>query len=268
MSNLLVLIFFVFVVAAGMSMVGKGGGNFYVLILVMSGIPMYEAAATAQFILLITSLAALSVFHKNRTLSWPLATLIGSFVVLPALCGGYFSHLFSGFTLKLIFAAMLFISGTIMLIPVVERKSYAGSRIFGFMAMTYGDEVHSVNLWIVLPITITTGFVSGMVGVSGGSFLVPLMLFTCGVSMRIAIGTATILIAATAFMGLVGHIGQSDFNTTYALPLAFAALIGGFLGGKLTLNSKPKNLKKIFAYTNWLSAFLMLLNAYHTKGIM
>jgi len=39
-----------------------------------------------------------------------------------------------------------------------------------------------------------------MVGVSGGSFLVSLMVLACGVSMHTAVGTASTLIAATAFM--------------------------------------------------------------------
>ena len=33
-----------------------------------------------------------------------------------------------------------------------------------------------VNLFLFIPIVLITGFVSGMVGISGGSFLVPLMV--------------------------------------------------------------------------------------------
>jgi len=119
-----------------------------------------------------------------------------------------------------------------------------------------------------LPITILTGFGSGMVGVSGGSFLVPLMVLACGVPMHTAIGTASTLIAATAFMGFTGHAIQGDFNPSWAIPLAIITVAGGILGGKLSLKTKPRHLKKLFAYTNWLAALFMIINALHTKGMM
>ena len=85
---------FIFVVAIAMTMVGKGGGNFYVVILAMANMPMYEAATTGRFILFTASIAAMFVFHKNRSLSWTLAILIGTVTSLSAFGGGYFSPLF------------------------------------------------------------------------------------------------------------------------------------------------------------------------------
>lgn len=110
------------------------------------------------------------VFQKNKSVSWKLAFLIGSFTALAALGGGYFSHLFSGFTLKIIFAVMLFIAGMLMLIPVSEKQNNIVNSHLGIINIKSGDKVYSVNLWIALPIIILTGFGAGMVGVSGGSF--------------------------------------------------------------------------------------------------
>ena len=53
MTNLLTISALIFIVAITMTMVGKGGGNFYVVILAMANIPMHAAAATGQFILLV-----------------------------------------------------------------------------------------------------------------------------------------------------------------------------------------------------------------------
>jgi hypothetical protein len=208
------------------------------------------------------------IFQKNKSVSWALAILIGTFTALSALGGGYFSHLFSGFTLKFIFAAMLLIAGIIMLIPVSEKQNIKENKSFGIINIKSGSEIYSVNLWIALPITILTGFGSGMVGVSGGSFLVPLMVLACGIPMHTAVGTASTLIATTAFMGFTGHAVQGDFNPSWAIPLAFITIIGGILGGKFALKTKPKHLKKLFAYTNWLAALFMVINAFHTKGII
>ena len=268
MTNLIIAASLIFIVAVTMTMVGKGGGNFYVVILAIAGIPMHEAATTGQFILFTASVAAMIIFQKNRSVSWALAVLIGTITALSALGGGYFSHLFTGFLLKLIFAAMLLIAGTVMLIPVSENTAITKNRRFGIIRITSGSEMYYINLWIALPVTVLTGFGSGMVGVSGGSFLVPLMVLACGTSMHTAVGTASTLIAATAFTGFTGHAVQGDFNPAWAVPLAVITITGGLLGGKFALKTKPKHLKKLFAYTNWLAALCMIINALHTNGIL
>ncbi len=263
MSNLLILGILIFIVAITMTMVGKGGGNFYVVILAIANIPMHQAAATGQFILFSASVAAMIVFQKNKTVSWPLAIIIGGVTALSALAGGYLSHLFNDFILKLIFAVLLIVSGGVMLIPPPKAKGT--EKKFGVLQLHSQNQNFYINLWIAIPITILTGFAAGMVGVSGGSFLVPLMVIACGVSMKIAVGTSSTLIAATSFMGFIGHATQGDFNPSLAIPLAVVTIIGGIIGGKMALKSKPKNLKKIFAYTNWLAAIFMIINAFNMK---
>lgn len=268
MTNLIIVGFLILMVAIFMSMVGKGGGNFYVVILAMANVPMHQAATTGQFILFAASGAAMIIFQKNKSVLWPLAILIGTFMAVSALGGGYFSHLFSGFWLKLIFAFMLFISGSIMLIPDAEKKNVTRKKRVGVLNVRSGSQTHNVNLWIALPITILAGFGSGMVGVSGGSFLVPLMVLACGVPMHAAVGTASTLIAITAFMGFTGHAVQGDFNPSWAIPLALITICGGIIGGKFALKTKPKHLKTLFAYTNWGAALFMIMNAFYTRRMI
>ena len=268
MTSLIIVGFLILIVAVAMTMVGKGGGNFYVVILAIANVPMHEAATTGQFILFSASIAAMIVFQRNKSVSWTLAILIGTFTALSALIGGYFSHLFSGFSLKMIFAIMLLMAGGVMFIPVPEKENTGKDKYFGIIYFKSGGKRHSINLWIALPVTVVTGFGSGMVGVSGGSFLVPLMVLACGVPMLTGVGTASTLIAATAFMGFIGHAIQGDFNPSWAIPLAFVAIIGGIIGGKYALKTRPKHLKILFAYTNWIAALFMVYNAFHTKGMI
>lgn len=268
MTRVVIISLLVFVVAIAMTMVGKGGGNFYVVILAIANIPMHEAATTGQFILFSASIAAMIIFQKSKSVSWPLAILVGASTALSALGGGYFSHLFSGFSLKLLFVVMLLAAGAVMLIPFPEDQKIAGNKRAGVITIKSGSETYRVSLWISLPATVLTGFASGMVGVSGGSFLVPLMVLACGVPMHAAVGTASTLIAATSFMGFTGHAVQGHFNPSWAIPLAVITVVGGIVGGELSLKTKPKYLKRLFAFTNWLAALFMAINALHTKGII
>ncbi len=258
----------IFLIATLMTMVGKGGGNFYVVVLALAKVPMHQAATTGQFILFTASATAMLLFQRRKSLSWPLAILIGSLTSAAAFGRGYLSHAFSDFFLKLLFAAFLFLTGMLMLLPPPQLPQPTQHRPFWILTIRSGQETYRVNLSLVLPATLLTGFAAGMVGVSGGSFLVPLLVLACGVPMQLAVGTASSLIAVTALMGFTGHALQGDFRPSLAIPLALAASLGGIVGAHFALKSKPAHLKRLFAYTNWLAALFMILNALHKKGIL
>ena len=233
--------------------------------LVLAGIPMHQAAATGQFILFMTAFAAMFIFQKHQKVSWALALFIGPLTALTALAGGYLSHLFSGFALKLVFSGMLVLAGGLMLFPVTEKEADPGFKRPGFWRLKSAKSTYVVNLWVALPVILLSGFGSGMVGVSGGSFLVPLMVLACRVPMHIAVGTASTLIGATALMGFAGHAFQGDFSPQWAIPLALVTIVGGILGGKFAVKSRSKHLKQLFAYTTLLAAFFMLANAFYSR---
>jgi len=253
------------VIAALMAAVGRGGGNFYVPILVACGLPMLEAATTGQCILFSTAVAASLVFHKSKTIDWKLALVLDPPTDVMALGGGYFAHLLPGGFLKFAFAALLVLAGFFMLRPAKDR-SLGNRKRLGFWHRKFGEHEYAVNLWLALPITAATGWVAGMVGISGGSFKIPLMVLACGVPMRVAVGTSSVMVAATAGMGLMGHWAAGDFNAAWAIPMSIAAIAGGLCGGALSLKTTPQNLKKLFAYTTLGAALFMAINAGLSAG--
>ncbi len=247
-----------------MTMTGRGGGNFYVLIMVLAGQAMHQAATSAQFILLITSLAGMIVFQKNKLVDWKLALLIDPPTDIMAFLGGYFSAYTSGIVLKLILAGFLVIAGFLMLVKIQDKPLQKNNK-FGYWQRNFQGHEYTVNLWLTIPITALAGFVAGAVGISCGSFKVPLMILICGVPMGVAVGTSSAMVAATAIMGFAGHAAQGHFEPNWAIPLAFVAVIGGLIGGKVAVKTNPNKLKILFAYTTLLAALLMVINAFLTK---
>ena len=92
----------IFVIAIVMAMTGRGGGNFYVPVMIVAGLAMHEAATVAQSILFCTAIAALLIFQKSKTVDWKLALVIDPPTDVMAFVGGYYAHLFSGNVLKLV----------------------------------------------------------------------------------------------------------------------------------------------------------------------
>lgn len=258
--NLIIMLLIIFSIALLMTMTGRGGGNFYVLALVLSGISMHESASTGQFILFISSISATLMFGRGRHIEWKLVFFIGSLTAFSAFFGGLFSQYFSGKTLKFIFSFFLMVAAILMFRPVSEKNIYNKKKA-GFWNFKSGENRYIINLKVAIPIVIATGFGAGMVGVSGGSFLVPLMVLACGVPMNLAVGTSTTMVAGTAFMGFLGHMVSGHFVPKIAIPLSFAAAIGGLLGGSFAIKTKPEFLKILFAVTTLAASIIMIINA-------
>ncbi|HHL41031.1 MAG TPA: sulfite exporter TauE/SafE family protein, partial [Candidatus Bathyarchaeota archaeon] len=67
-TSLLIGIVSIFFIALLMSMVGRGGGNFYVPVLVFLGLEIHQAATTGQFILIAAAVASALIYNKHRIL--------------------------------------------------------------------------------------------------------------------------------------------------------------------------------------------------------
>ncbi|SHJ72859.1 hypothetical protein SAMN05444280_12768 [Tangfeifania diversioriginum] len=247
----------IMLIAFIMTMTGRGGGNFYVLALVLSGISMNLSASTGQFILMCSSLMAAVLFSKQKMNHWKLTVLLGALIFISAMAGGFFGHYFNEKVLKVIFAVVMFIAALLML-RKPKKKIKTNSK--WLVSLTSNGDTFHVNLLITVPIVLLTGFLSGMVGVSGGSFLVPLMLLTMNVPMHIAVGVSTFLVSISAAAGFFGHLGAGIFDFNLAIPLALGGVLGGFAGAKMALKSKPKNLKYLFAGTQLVASVIMIIN--------
>ena len=261
MLNIYIMSAIVLVIGITMSMVGKGGGNFYVIAMVLSGVAMHQAASTSQAIMLGTSVAAMLIFSKNKKVDWKLALIIDPATDVMAFVGGYFAGSIEGDNLKLIFSIVLILVSMFMMIKV-KNKPHKEIHKFGYWNRSFNGYNYTVNLWVTIPLTAVVGLFAGAVGISGGAFKIPLMVMLCGIPMEIAIGTSSAMVAVTALMGLTGHALNGNFDLKFALPLILIAIIGGLIGGKLALKSKPKNLKVIFALTNLAAGIIMLVNIF------
>jgi len=257
--NIWLLALIILIIAAIMTMSGRGGGNFYVLALAFTGFSMHEAATTGQFILVLSSLFATIFFSKDKVISWKLVLIIGIMTIVSAFLGGFLSDIFNDKILKIVFAVFISLAAILMLKPLGKEVKAEGRFIIKLQS---NNETYFLNLFFLVPIVLFTGFVSGMVGISGGSFLIPLMVLLIRVPMKIAVGTSTTLVMITALSGFLGHLSSGHFDIKLAIPLAIGGIIGAIIGTKFTLKIKTKFLKIIFASTSIIAAIIMIYNVF------
>jgi uncharacterized membrane protein YfcA len=106
----------------------------------------------------------------------------------------------------------------------------------------------SVNLLISVAIGGMIGIVSGMIGLGGAIFLIPVLVYGYGMDQKSAQGTslATLLlpIGALAFWKYysAGHV-----NLKLAASLALGFFVGGYFGGIFAQLATGLQLRRIFA---------------------
>ena len=263
--NIWLLALIILVIAVFMVMTGHGGGNFFIIALVLAGIDMHIAAASVQFILFTAAFFAMVVFGTKKFVEWKLALLMGILIGISAFAGGFFSDFVTGKTLKLILSVLLFILALLMLKPIKGTPDQAAKSGWSYWPVKSFDNTvtYYVNLLIVIPTVLAFGFIAGMVGISGGSFMVPLLVLACGVPMKNAVGTASTLIAVSALFGFAGHALSGHFDYRIALPLALGGAIGGLIGGRIAIKSKPRLLKILFAVTTLVAAIIMAYKTFN-----
>ncbi|MFW5809752.1 MAG: sulfite exporter TauE/SafE family protein [Halanaerobium sp.] len=259
MENIFLLGIVMFIIATFMAMVGKGGGNFYLLAMISAGVSMTHAATTSQIIMMTTAGVSMLVFNKSKRIDWKLAVVIDPATDIMAFVGGYLAGGFDDHILKLIFAGVLIVVSFFMFLPVKEKKISSENK-FGYWKREFNGYKYVVNLWFAIPIAAVTGFFAGAIGISGGSFKVPLMVLACGVPITVAVGTSSAMVAVTALTGFLGHSLHGNINLRLSIPLALIAVVGGIVGSRTAINIDSKNLKLVFALINTAAAIFMIVN--------
>ncbi|MDK2823483.1 MAG: uncharacterized protein PWQ67_1438 [Clostridia bacterium] len=95
-------------------------------------------------------------------------------------------------------------------------------------------------------IGIITGIVNGLLGIGGGTILIPAMIFLLGEKQHKAHGTSLAIILPTALVSTLIYKYNNYLDLNLSLKVASGAVIGGYLGAKLMNKLPAKSLKKLF----------------------
>ncbi len=224
------------------SMIGLGGGILYVPVL------LFVAPGISLILIMSTSLAALFHFHKNKKIDWKLALVIDPPTDIMAFVGGYFSTLIPEAILQGLLAAILLLASALMIKKKNVSAIYQKPTKPWYWHRHFNGVDYNVNLPLVLTATAAIGVLVGMLGLTGGLIKLPIMVLLCGVPMDIAVATSTVMVALTAFSGLIGHTLHGNVDWQTGLTLALAAIIGGLIGSRISLKTDKTKLKRFFGF--------------------
>lgn len=108
-------------------------------------------------------------------------------------------------------------------------------------------------------IGILTGLINGLIGIGGGTILIPAMVFLLGEKQHIAHGTSLAVILPTALVSTFIYQANNHMDWGLAFKIAASGMLGGYLGALLMERIPPLRLKQIFGIFMILAGIRMVL---------
>jgi uncharacterized membrane protein YfcA len=103
---------------------------------------------------------------------------------------------------------------------------------------------------------ILVGTLTGLVGAGGGFLIIPALVLLTGLSMKEAVGTSLLIIAAKSLAGFLGDVANIEINWTFLSIITLLAIVGIVAGNKLSQKINGEKLKQSFGW------FVLVMGSY------
>ena len=202
----------------------------------------HMAVGTSLATIVFTSISSMKAHHERKSVSWPIVRRMAPAIVAGTLAGAWVASRMGTRFLQWLFVVFLFAVASQMFMKAHVHPSARESR--HTVAMSFAGGL--------------IGLISSMVGIGGGSMIVPFLSW-CNVAMRTAIGTSS---AIGLFIALSGAFGSAVFGGGHPsmpahslgsiyLPatvgIAAASVLTAPLGARLAHHLPVPILKRVFA---------------------
>jgi len=213
------IIFAVFAIAMLYSSVGHGGASGYLAVMALFAVAPEITKPTALILNLFVAMIAFVQFYRTENFAWK--------IFLPFAIGSI---------------PLAFVGGMIQLPTFIYKVILGLALILAAIRLAINlkseSEINAPRVWICLLIGAILGFVSGLIGIGGGIFLTPILLFMNWTETKKAAGVSALFIWVNSVSGLLGNflLGK-DSNISHLPDYVWfwmgAAVIGGLIGATL-----------------------------------
>jgi len=240
MADYLIYFSITLVVSTFFAFAGVGSAVALVPIFDTLGLGFNLAKATALFINTSTTVTATIMNLKRKVLDVKFAFPLVISSLFTAPLGAKTSEFLNIEYAKLGFAIFLIFSASMMLFGKKEAKIKYERR------------------WILYFSGAVVGFISGILGVGGGSLIMPLMILLGYDAKKMAI-VVSFMVPFSTFSAFLSYSSFVQINYKLLAIVSIAAIIGGYLGNKIMhFKLEAKQIKKLIAILLYIIAFKIL----------
>lgn len=205
----------IFIAAVLYSSVGHAGASGYIAIMALAGLAPESLKPAALALNILVATIASTKYIRAGAFSWQ---LLWPLVITSIPCA------YLGGVLTLPVDYYKPILGVILI--------YAALHSFFTAKTAHLQTTQAPEKWLLMGVGLAIGFLSGLIGVGGGIFLSPILLFLRWGETRVVSGVAAVFILVNSVAGLLGVMSKHPVLPDAIGYWAVAAIMGGWLGAE------------------------------------
>lgn len=245
MTTVLIASLLVFVFTTVLTVAGVGAAFIIIPTFFWLGIPLTEAMAIALLLNAISMSFASVNYIRYRLVNFKTAIPVIILAVFFSPLGAYSTKYFSKNVLILIFILFLVFAGSMMLFYSPKKKSEVSNS-------------QARELKTGIGLGIGAGYLGGLLGVGGGNFIVPALVWL-GFDPKNASATTAFIVIFASLSGFFGHATFGNINWDL-LVFSTVGSIAGALVGSYLMHKKleARQVKKIIGIVLYAIAIKMV----------
>lgn len=251
-------------IGLSLGLIGGGGSILTVPVLVyLFGIDPILGTAYSLFIVGVTSVIGSISYSRHSLVDVRTAIIFG----LPSIVAVFLTRAYlvpaipqevlrlgdliidRGMMLMLLFAILMLVASIGMIRPTTKSPKSPQSAL-----------THRKYPYILILIEgLVVGSLTGLVGAGGGFLIIPALVILGRLPMKQAIGTSLVIISAKSLLGFLGESGLRDLDWGFLLSVTAFAILGIFLGMKLSHRIDGARLKPTFGWFVFVMGIYIIL---------
>jgi uncharacterized membrane protein YfcA len=247
-------------IGVSLGLIGGGGSILTVPVLVyLFGVDPVRATAYSLFIVGATSLVGTFPKYRDGMVNLKTAIIFG----IPAILAVYATR---AFLVPIIPNPVFSIGSLVVSKAMFMMGIFAVLMVFASYSMIRGkkdsaeekepDGPQKFNYPMILMEGAVVGVLTGLVGAGGGFLIIPALVLFSKLPMKQAVGTSLLIIAAKSLIGFTGDLSHYEMDWTLLGIVTALAIVGIFIGNRLSRNVDGEKLKKAFGW------FVLIMGIY------
>jgi uncharacterized protein len=247
-------------IGVSLGLIGGGGSILTVPVLVyLFGVDPVLATAYSLFVVGSTSLVGVFPKYQEGLVNLKTAVIFG----IPAISAVYVTR---AYLVPMIPNPVFSIGDFVVSKAMLMMGLFAILMVFASYSMIRdkkGGEKEAettapqqFNYPMILAEGAIVGVLTGLVGAGGGFLIIPALVLFSKLPMKQAVGTSLLIIAAKSLIGFIGDLSQYEIDWTLLGIVTALAIVGIFIGNRLSRNVDGDKLKKAFGW------FVLIMGIY------
>lgn len=239
-------------IGVSLGLIGGGGSILTVPVLVyLFGVDPVLATAYSLFIVGSTSLVGVFPKYKEGLVNIKTAVIFG----IPAIMAVYATR---AWLVPMIPNPVFSMGDFVVSKAMLMMGLFAILMVFASYSMIRDKKSSSkeaevtgpqqFNYPMILAEGAIVGVLTGLVGAGGGFLIIPALVLFSKLPMKQAVGTSLLIIAAKSLIGFTGDISQYEMDWTLLGVVTTLAIVGIFIGNRLSRSVDGEKLKKAFGW--------------------